>query len=259
MRLTLRTLLAYVDDQLPAAEAKLMGQKIAESERAREMLEKVRRVTRRRGLSVPSGTGESAALSDANTVAEFLSDKLPEAALADFESLCLESDVHLAEVAACHQILSLVLSDPVRVPPTARQRMYQLVKGPESIPTRSPGTAVPIGGLPHDVDATEDHDADAAYLMGLRASNDDANAKVMRRIVVAALVLGLVVMTGLIWQDTSYAPPPSGGPRAAAQKPAEPKPEVKAEPKESKEPKASTEPKPLPPVHEEAPQPRPAP
>src|SRR5205823_4071278 len=37
-----------------------------------------------------------------------------------------------------HQILTLMLSEPARVPPTARQRIYRLVKGPESIPYRRP-------------------------------------------------------------------------------------------------------------------------
>src|SRR6478672_9912061 len=109
MRLTLRTLLAYLDDTLPPEEARLIGEKVAENDYARELIDKIRKVTRRRGLSAPSGSGESAVYSDPNLVAEYLSDALSPEPLASFEQLCLDSDVHLAEVAGCHQILTLLL------------------------------------------------------------------------------------------------------------------------------------------------------
>ena len=52
MRLTLRTLLAYLDDALDPAQAKVIGQKLAESPSALELVERIRKVTRRRGLSM---------------------------------------------------------------------------------------------------------------------------------------------------------------------------------------------------------------
>ena len=53
MRLTLRTLLAYIDDTLDPAQAREIGQKVAESDVAQELIERIKTVTRRRGLTVP--------------------------------------------------------------------------------------------------------------------------------------------------------------------------------------------------------------
>src|SRR3954454_802144 len=134
MRLTLRTLLAYVDDTLPPDQAREIGQKVAESHVAQELMERIKKVTRRRGLTVPPAAGPERI--DANTVAEYLDNDLPSDRVAEVEELALNSDVHLAEIAACHQILTLVLGEPAHVPPTARERMYGLVTGKESEPHR---------------------------------------------------------------------------------------------------------------------------
>lgn len=136
MRLTLRTLLAYLDDTLEPAQAKLIGQKVAESEQARELVEHIKQVTRRRRITTPP-TGPGSKF-DPNTIAEYLDNAVSAEQASEVEQICLASDVHLAEVAACHQILALVLGEPSPVPPTAKQRMYGLVKGPEAIPFRKP-------------------------------------------------------------------------------------------------------------------------
>src|ERR1700722_19198137 len=136
IRLTLRTLLAYLDDTLEPAQAKSIGAKVAESEQARELTERIKQVTRRRRLTTPPTTGPGGM--DPNTIGEYLDNEIAPEKAAEVEQICLASDVHLAEVAACHQILTLVLGEPALVPPSAKQRMYQLVKGPESIPFRKP-------------------------------------------------------------------------------------------------------------------------
>src|SRR3954447_7666956 len=108
MRLTLRTLLAYLDDTLEPTEIKTIGQKVAESDAAQELIARIKQVTRRRRLTTPPAAGASGKVFDANTIAEYLDNELGSDQVAEVEKLCLESDVHLAEIAACHQILTLV-------------------------------------------------------------------------------------------------------------------------------------------------------
>lgn len=216
IRLTLRTLLAYLDDTLPAADAKVIGQKLAENEEARNLAERIRVLVRKRSLSTPA-TGNEGSSSDPNVVAAYLSDALSPEMVEKFETLSLESDSLLAELAACHQILTLLLSDQVRVPPSAYKKMYGLVKGKESIPSRAPGRkAVPVGGvIPADHGAEAD-DTDAAYLLGLPAysRNEPASRKVLRWGAAAVLALGFVVAVGLAWWSLP-APTPTNAVAAA--------------------------------------------
>lgn len=165
MRLTLRTLLAYLDDTLDAAEIKRIGQKVQESETARELIARIKTVTRRRRLTTPPLTGSGDKF-DPNTVAEYLDNSLSPEQVEEVEKLCLESDVHLAEIAACHQILTLVLGEPALVPPSARRRMVALVdKGWSSgIRRAAPAAAAPGLARTHDDNAEDD-----ALLLGLPA------------------------------------------------------------------------------------------
>ncbi|MBV8486810.1 MAG: hypothetical protein JO161_00890, partial [Planctomycetaceae bacterium] len=131
MRLTLRTLLAWLDDTLPTSEVREIGRQVAESTYAQELVERIQRVTRQRRLTVPSRTGSDAV--DPNIVASYVDNHLGPEQVAEYERKCLTSDVNLAEVASVHQILSL-LGQKVHVPGEAKMRMYQLIKGSESIP-----------------------------------------------------------------------------------------------------------------------------
>ncbi len=125
MRLTLRTLLAYLDDVLPPDQAKELGQKLTESNYATALVDRIKEVMRRRRLSAPDLFGKAAGI-EPNVVAEYLDNELSPSEIADVEKICLDSDVHLAEVAACHQILTLVLGEPVDVRSETRARMYAL-------------------------------------------------------------------------------------------------------------------------------------
>ena len=139
MRLTLRTLLAWLDDKLQPDQVSEIGKQVADSPMAQELVERIHRVTRQRRLTVPSQTGPKA--TDPNLVAGYLDNDLEPEAVSAYEKKCLSSDVDLAEVASAHQILSN-LGQKVPVPPEAKARMYLLVKGREARPARPSDGAV---------------------------------------------------------------------------------------------------------------------
>ena len=202
LRLTLRTLLAYLDDTLAPAEAKQIGQKLAQNPGAQQLAERIKKVTHRRGLATPPPTtfGKNTT-SDPNVVACYLSDTLPPNLLADFESTCLESDMHLAEVAACHQILTLVLCEQLRIPPTSYRRMYALVKGRESVPNREPGQGIPVGGAYPDVPVADPDESDGAYLLGLPVltSSLSLGRKIVRWSIVGLALVGFAFAVWNVW------------------------------------------------------------
>ncbi|MBV8126361.1 MAG: hypothetical protein JO114_01705 [Planctomycetaceae bacterium] len=131
MRLTLRTLLAWLEDTLPPIEVREIGRQVSESAYAQELVERIYRVTRQRRLTVPGTSGPEG--TDPNIVASYVDNDLDAEQVGEYEKKCLSSDVNLAEAACVHQILSL-LGQKVHVPVEAKTRMYQLVKGRESTP-----------------------------------------------------------------------------------------------------------------------------
>lgn len=137
MRLTLRTLLAYMDDILEPADHEDLGKKIEASDFATELIHRSRDTVRRLRLGAPAVLADdsgdvldSVDLGDANSVAEYLDNTLPPEQVADFERMCLEPgmqpDMHLAEVASCHHILTMVLGEPAEVEADLKSRVYQL-------------------------------------------------------------------------------------------------------------------------------------
>ena len=121
MRLTLRTLLAYLDGILAPADARDLERKIAESELASQLIERIRALQADRHAAAVRIGG-----ADANDVANYLDNTMEPQRVSDFERICLDSDAHLGEVAACHQILTRVLSEEMKTPASLRRRLIQL-------------------------------------------------------------------------------------------------------------------------------------
>lgn len=200
MRLTLRTLLAYLDDTLEPEMAREIGKKVQESPMAAAQIARVREVVRRRRLQAPDLTGSGVGL-DPNVVAEYLDNTLAPDEVVDVERVCLESDLQLAEIAAVHQVLTIALGDPTPVPVEVRERLYAL--GPVHSGDRLEATApaaVPAAARPVSAGAA---DWDQTFREGLP---DELKAKPSagRFWPIVAIVLLLGVWIGLVAFDKDF-------------------------------------------------------
>ncbi|MDH3716569.1 MAG: hypothetical protein OES79_00485 [Planctomycetota bacterium] len=128
MRLTLRTLLAYLDNILEPNDRSNLEEKIKESEFARSLMERIQRVSVQSDLGAPPVAGRGVGR-DASSVAEYLDNTMAPEQIQEFERICLESDIHLAEVTCCHNVLTIVLGQPAKVSAVLRERMYRLNEG----------------------------------------------------------------------------------------------------------------------------------
>ena len=142
MRLTLRTLLAYLDDRLTSANARELGQKLAASPLATELANRIKEVVRRRRLADDVARQKTI---DANLIAEYLDDQLTPELVALIEREILASDHSLAEVAATHQILGL-LSDPVEIESGLRERLYGMDPAAADVDDRNDGAQLTTAG-----------------------------------------------------------------------------------------------------------------
>jgi len=142
MRLTLRTLLAYMDDRLPPAGAREIGIKISQSPFAGELLERIREVKRRRRIASAATDRPTV---DANLLAEYLDDQLSPDLVQRIEQKVLASDPLLAEVASAHELLGL-LRDPIQLEPKLRDRLYALDPTGVADVLRAAGKSTPAEG-----------------------------------------------------------------------------------------------------------------
>ncbi len=223
MRLTLRTLIAWLDDTLTPSEVRVIGQQVAESPFAKDLVDRLQRVTRQRRLTYPGDLGTEE--SDPNLVACYLDNELNPDQVAEYEKRCLTSDVHLAEVASVHQILSLI-GQKAKVPADAKSRMYRLVRGRESTKpiVETSARPLPVASKTQSVEPVT-----------LWASGLTTRKSLVERFGPAAAVLAAI---GLLLWAASYSltpepaanaialkdvppPPPDAVPPAAIAKPTE--------------------------------------
>ncbi len=142
MRLTLATLLAYLDNVLEPADAQILHEKIEKSDFASGLVMRIRSISRKLRMGAPKVEGKGLGR-DPNSVAEYLDGSLAPERLGEFERLCLESDVQLAEVASCHQVLAMVLNKPADVPAPLRERIYALGSQAEAARLAAPNRIDP--------------------------------------------------------------------------------------------------------------------
>ena len=131
MRLTLRTLLAWLDGVLPDDEQQELGRKVSSSVVATHLVERIRAAVGRTAIGAPRPDGRGLT-EDPNSVAEYLDNTLSSDQLEAFERICIESELHLAEVAACHGILAQLARDPEvehGLHGDERQRIQQRLRG----------------------------------------------------------------------------------------------------------------------------------
>lgn len=209
MRLTLRTLLAYLDDILEPAQTREIGAKVSQSGYASALIDRIREVMRRRRLTAPDLHGPGMGL-DPNKVAEYLDNTLTPEAVADVEKVCLDSDMHLAEVAASHQILTLVLGEPVDVPASTRERMYALGPRPKVTGPAGSNGQPAAGKTPETVTSaavvpTPASPADNPFESGIPDYLRPAPLWKRMAPLVAGLLIGAIWLA-VVWKDFGQRP-----------------------------------------------------
>ena len=164
MRLTLRTLLAYLDNILESEDRAVLEKKIQESEFAQDLIRRSRETVNDQELSAldPIGYGPR---EDPNTVAEYLDNTMAREQIEEFERQCIENgvgaDTRLAEVTSCHHILTMVLGDPVQFSASSRDRMYRIaVDHNAATQIDSFATGQEISSLEPDLQGENEHSID---------------------------------------------------------------------------------------------------
>jgi hypothetical protein len=157
MRLTLRTLLAWLDTVLPPDDQKALGEKVATSPVVPQLIARIRDVVERAALSAPRPDGKGLA-DDANSVAEYLDNTLSSDRLEAFERICIESDMHLAEAAACHGLLAEISREPGVAGPldaAGRRRLLEAIRH---------RVTAPPGGFQHESEVSNARALQAALV-----------------------------------------------------------------------------------------------
>jgi hypothetical protein len=128
MRLTLRTLLAYHHGVLAPNDHADLHHRIQASPDAGNLLRRIDALTIQPQLLSPPlvAKGPANLASDPNSVAEYLDDALKGPMVPELERVCLEHDMHLAELAHCHELLATAMNTQVAVPNLLRENAIKL-------------------------------------------------------------------------------------------------------------------------------------
>ncbi|WP_182864968.1 hypothetical protein [Stieleria mannarensis] len=145
MRLTLRTLLAYLDNTLEPQDAEILRQKVEQSGFATQLVQRIRSSVADPSLSAPAPDSVHP-IEEPNMMSNFLDSTLAPEQIAELEKACLESLPHLAEAAACHQILTMVLGRPAEASDRLRERVLAMVDEKGNIVVDSPAEFGQTGG-----------------------------------------------------------------------------------------------------------------
>ncbi|GEM_PF-2476411 len=125
MRLTLRTLLAYLDEAPMSAENRQqLQQKLSDSAATQAIVDRIQSLMVQPRMGCPAI--ETAGTLDVNNVAQYLDGCLDAALVKRFEQVSVKNDGALAEVASVHQVLTRMVEQPIDVPPRLRERIYQI-------------------------------------------------------------------------------------------------------------------------------------
>ncbi len=129
MRLTLRTLLAYLDNILDPKDREVLSEKIRTSEFAQTLVQRMRAVLNDSDLSATELVGRGLG-QDPNSVADYLDNTMSPEQLEEFERQCLDiganANMQLAEVMSCHHVLAMMLGETAEFEASARGPMYRL-------------------------------------------------------------------------------------------------------------------------------------
>ncbi|MFM8414542.1 MAG: hypothetical protein ACKOCX_07435, partial [Planctomycetota bacterium] len=267
MRLTLRTLLAWIDGVLPEPQQQELGAKVQASPVAPKLVARIEEVVGRPGLAAPRVDGRGLA-EDPNTVAEYLDNVLPADRLEAFERVCIESDLHLAEAADCHGLLAELARDPASIPPLDRglrkRLLARLAEDAAKLPRE--GAHAPLAPFAKGA-ADKGRRAAAASHGGREAAATDRRprkkASLGAWLSAAVALLLLLSLAGLLgWsllaggksaREVAVAKPAPDAPPAAAREPAPDAPPAAAPPVEPAPPAlAAVVPPAAPPVAEPA-------
>ena len=228
LRLTLRILLAYLDDVLDPEPARHIGRRIRESRSASLLVERLKRVVRRPieaagpTLADPESADRyrSTTPVDPNDLAEYLDSVLDAEGVAKLERRCLDSDDDLAELASVHQALAMVAENSAPVSKSARRRL--IASGKDHGATSGGSVTRPMSTLdlsqpspaPQPVPASENPSPLDAEPIPLAPPNFGPARSTNRTM--ALVVAGALAIAAFVWVRTSRTPGPDSARRAEA-------------------------------------------